>query len=134
MLFREVRTFILVFMQEGEQTHLRSQSILPCPGSQKPLLSTLQRDWSHAWFKAGLPTCWKGCVKRCRAVCSPTYHHIHWFRDAEKTRREVLELVFPHRLTSWQAVTSSGCEQFTRCLVSHVLEKGQGLPTSLLVK
>lgn len=79
ILFREVRTFILVFKQEGEQVHLRSQSILPCPGSgsQKPPLSTLQQDWLHAWFKAGLHTCWKGCVKRCRAVCSPTYHPIH---------------------------------------------------------
>lgn len=74
------------------------------------------------------------CEEMQSCLLSRIYHHIHWFRDAEKTLREVLELVLPHRLTSWQAVTSSGCEQFTRCLVSHVLEKVQGLPTSLLVK
>lgn len=122
------------FHARGRADAFKESSLLPCPGSQKPLLSTLQRDWSHAWFKAGLHTCWKGCVKRQSCLLSRIYHHIHWFRDAEKTLREVLELVLPHRLTSWQAVTSSGCEQFTRCLVSHVLEKVQGLPTSLLVK
>lgn len=82
MLFREVRTFILVFMQEGEQMHLRSQSILPCPGSQKPLLSTLQRDWSHAWFKAGLPP------HMLEGLC-------------EEMQTCLLSHIPPHTLVSW---------------------------------
>lgn len=61
------------FHARGRADAFKESSLLPCPGSQKPLLSTLQRDWSHTWFKAGLHTCWKGCVKRCRAVCSPAY-------------------------------------------------------------